>query len=137
MSLRIVFMGTPEFSVPSLERLVEEGYRPVAVATVPDVPGRRGAKLQASAVKRAALCLGIDNVMQPESVKDPAFAADVADLGADVIVVVAFKILPPAVPIWSPSRHSPVAIARPKLAMLSPLKSRLPTTVQLKRLTLA
>jgi methionyl-tRNA formyltransferase len=97
MSLRIVFMGTPEFSVPSLFRLVEEGYRPIAVATVPDVPGRRGSKLQASAVKRAALRLGIDHVMQPESVKDPAFAADVADLGADVIVVVAFKILPPAV----------------------------------------
>ncbi|NNE47487.1 MAG: methionyl-tRNA formyltransferase [Rhodothermales bacterium] len=90
-------MGTPEFSVPSLERLVEEGYGPVAVATVPDVPGRRGSKLQTSAVKRAALRLGIDKVMQPESVKDPAFAADVVDLAADVIVVVAFKILPPAV----------------------------------------
>lgn len=97
MSLRIVFMGTPDFAVPSLERLVEDGYRPVAVATVPDKPRGRGLKLKPSAVKQAALRLGIDRILQPESVKDASFAADVANLKADIIAVVAYKILPPAV----------------------------------------
>ncbi|MDX1740610.1 MAG: methionyl-tRNA formyltransferase [Rhodothermales bacterium] len=97
MSLRIIFMGTPDFAVPSLERLVEEGFRPIAVATVPDKPRGRGRKLRPSAVKEAALRFGIDTILQPESVKDPSFAEEVAELTPDVIVVVAFKILPPAV----------------------------------------
>ena len=97
MSLRIIFMGTPEFAVPSLERLVDAGFKPVAVATVPDKRRGRGQKVQASAIKRAALRLGVDRILQPESVKDKEFAAQVAGLAPDVIVVVAFKILPPAV----------------------------------------
>jgi methionyl-tRNA formyltransferase len=97
MSLRIVFMGTPDFAVPSLERLVEEGYGPVAVVTVPDKPRGRGRKVQAPAVKRTAERLGIGTILQPESVKDASFAAEIAALRPDVIVVVAFKILPPAV----------------------------------------
>ena len=95
--LRIVFMGTPEFAVPSLERLVEAGYRPVAVVTGPDRPRGRGQRVQPTPVKEAALRLGLSPILQPESVRDPAFAEAIADLQPDVIVVVAFKILPPEV----------------------------------------
>lgn len=95
--MRIIFMGTPDFAVPSLESLVEEGYAPIAVVTGPDRPRGRGQTLQPTAVKKAAQALGIPTILQPESVKDPAFAADIEALACDVMVVVAFKILPPAV----------------------------------------
>jgi methionyl-tRNA formyltransferase len=95
--MRIVFMGTPDFAVPSLERLVEGGYRPVAVATGPDRPRGRGQRVTPTPVKAAAQHLGIEVILQPASVKDPAFAEAVARLAPDVIVVVAFKILPPEV----------------------------------------
>ena len=90
-------MGTPEFAVPSLERLVEGGYPPVAVVTGPDKPRGRGQTLTPTPVKEAAQRLGIETILQPESVKDPAFAEEVAALEPDVLVVVAFRILPPAV----------------------------------------
>ena len=90
-------MGTPAFAVPSLERLVEHGYTPVAVVTGPDRARGRGRSVTPTAVKEAALRLGITTILQPESVKDPAFAEEVATLEPDVIVVVAFKILPPDV----------------------------------------
>jgi methionyl-tRNA formyltransferase len=90
-------MGTPDFAVPSLERLVEEGYPPIAVATAPDKPRGRGRKLRPSAVKEAAVRLGVETILQPESVKDPSFASELAEMRPDVIVVVAFKILPPSV----------------------------------------
>lgn len=90
-------MGTPEFAVPSLERLVDAGMKPIAVVTAPDRPRGRGQKMQPSAVKTVAKRLGIDAILQPESVKDPAFAEQVRGLDPDVIVVVAFRILPPAV----------------------------------------
>lgn len=95
--MRIIFMGTPEFAVPSLERLVEEDYRPVAVVTGPDKPRGRGQVTTPTAVKEAALRLGLSPILQPQSVKSPAFAEDVAALQPDVIVVVAFRILPPDV----------------------------------------
>lgn len=95
--MRIVFMGTPEFAVPSLEALVENDYRPVAVVTGPDRPRGRGRKLQPTAVKQAAQRFGIETLVQPESVKDPAFAAQINDLKCDLQVVVAFRILPPDV----------------------------------------
>jgi len=95
--MRILFMGTPDFAVPSLEILAENGYMPIAVATGPDRPRGRGQKLTPTPVKKAAERLGIDTILQPESVKDPAFAEAVAALEPDVMVVVAFKILPPAV----------------------------------------
>jgi len=101
--MRIIFMGTPEFAVPSLNRLVEAGYPPIAVVTGPDRPRGRGQKLSPTAVKRAAKRHGIDRILQPESVKDPAFAETIADLEPDIIVVVAFKILPPAV--YEKARH--------------------------------
>jgi methionyl-tRNA formyltransferase len=95
--MRIIFMGTPEFAVPSLERLCQAGYVPVAVATGPDRPRGRGRKMLPSAVKEGAVRLGIGTILQPESVRDPAFAEAVRGLAADLIVVVAFRILPPEV----------------------------------------
>ncbi|WP_412068440.1 methionyl-tRNA formyltransferase [Rubrivirga sp. IMCC43871] len=95
-SPRIVFMGTPDFAVPSLDALVEAGLAPVAVVTVPDKPAGRGQKVRESAVKQAAARHGLP-VLQPASVKDPAFAAEVDRLAPEIIVVVAFQILPPAV----------------------------------------
>ena len=82
-------MGTPGFAVPSLERLVEHGYTPVAVVTGPDRARGRGRSVSPTPVKEAALKLGITTILQPESVKDPAFAEEVAALKPDVIVVVA------------------------------------------------
>ena len=90
-------MGTPEFAVPSLERLVDAGLPPVAVVTAPDRPRGRGQTMQPSAVKQASERLGIEAILQPESVRDPSFAEQVRALGPDVIVVVAFRILPPEV----------------------------------------
>ena len=95
--MRLVFMGTPEFAVPSLNALVDAGYTPVAVATGPDRPRGRGQQMTPTPVKQAAQEAGIDTILQPEAVKDPQFAEDVAALEPDVIAVVAFKILPPAV----------------------------------------
>lgn len=95
--MRIVFMGTPEFAVPSLEQLHEAGYTPVAVVTAPDRPRGRGQHVSPSAVKEAATRLGIGTILQPESVRDPGFAARIRELEPDLIVVVAFRILPPEV----------------------------------------
>ena len=90
-------MGTPQFAVPSLQALAEAGMMPIAVATAPDRKRGRGQRTSATAVKTAALELGIDTLLQPEDVKDPAFAEQVAALRPDIIVVVAFRILPEAV----------------------------------------
>jgi len=94
---RILFMGTPHFAVPSLRALVAAGLTPVAVVTAPDRKRGRGQKTSATAVKEAALELGIETIIQPEEVKDPAFADQIRHLQPDVIVVVAFRILPEAV----------------------------------------
>lgn len=90
-------MGTPEFAVPSLTALVEAGYAPEAVATGPDRPRGRGQEVTPTPVKEAAHEAGIDRILQPEDVTDPAFAEAVAELEPDVIAVVAYKILPPDV----------------------------------------
>ena len=95
-SPRIVFMGSPDFAVPSLDALVEADLAPVAVVTVPDRPAGRGKKLRGSAVKDAAARHGLP-VLQPESMKDEAFQHDLAALQPDILAVVAFRILPPAV----------------------------------------
>jgi len=88
-SLRVVFMGTPDFAVPSLEGLAKAEYEVLAVVTQPDRPRGRGRKPGQSPVKSAALSLGLD-VLQPERVSDSAFCAQVVDLSPDVLVVVAF-----------------------------------------------
>ena len=90
-------MGTPAFAVPSLTKLIEADYTPVAVATGPDRPRGRGQEVSRTPVKKAAQKAGIDRILQPEDVRDEAFAEAVADLEPDVIAVVAYKILPPAV----------------------------------------
>ena len=95
-SPRVVFMGTPDFAVPSLDALVESGDRPVAVVTVPDKPAGRGRGVRSSAVKQAAERHGIP-VLQPESLRDPAFQDKLRAFDPDVLAVVAFRILPPEV----------------------------------------
>ncbi len=95
--LRIVFMGTPEFAVESLQRLVEGGYNVVAVVTQPDKPvGRHGSVLRASAVKEYALSVGLP-VLQPVKMKDPEFIEQLASYKAGLQVVVAFRMLPEVV----------------------------------------
>ncbi|MCP9235154.1 methionyl-tRNA formyltransferase [Lewinella sp. JB7] len=95
--LRIVFMGTPEFAVPSLEKLVEAGYRVVGVVTATDKLGGRGGKqLLESPVKKAADRLGIP-VLQPRNLKAPGFQEALRELRADLQIVVAFRMLPVAV----------------------------------------
>lgn len=94
--MRIVFMGTPEFAVASLEALLEAGQNVVAVVTAPDKPAGRGQKLQQSAVKRFAISRGLP-VLQPEKLKNPAFLSELASFKADLQVVVAFRMLPEVV----------------------------------------
>ena len=95
--LRIVFMGTPEFAVESLKRLVEGGYNVVAVVTQPDKPvGRHQDTLQPSQVKQYAVEHGLP-VLQPVKMKDPEFVEQLRSYHADLQVVVAFRMLPEVV----------------------------------------
>ena len=94
--MKIVFMGTPEFAVSSLDILVQNGYELVGVITVPDKPAGRGHKLQQSAVKKYALEHNLP-VLQPEKLKDPVFIEQLQALNADLQVVVAFRMLPAVV----------------------------------------
>ena len=91
--LRIVFMGTPEFAVPSLDALYKAGYDLVGVITAPDKPAGRGMKLSESAVKKYAIEKKL-KILQPEKLKDPAFIKELQSLKADVQIVVAFRMLP-------------------------------------------
>lgn len=100
--LRIVYMGTPEFAVESLKRLVEGGYNIVGVITMPDKPmGRHGSVLQPSPVKQYAVSQGL-KVLQPEKLKNEEFVAELRNLNADLQIVVAFRMLPEVV--WSMPR---------------------------------
>jgi methionyl-tRNA formyltransferase len=95
--IRIIFMGTPEFAVPSLEILVTNGYNIVAVITSTDKYGGRGGKqLLQSAIKKYALAHDIP-VLQPKNLKSPAFIDELSSLKADLQVVVAFRMLPEVV----------------------------------------
>lgn len=93
---RIIFMGTPEFAVASLDALVQAGCNIVGVVTAPDKPAGRGMKLQQSAVKQYAESKGL-MILQPVKLKDPAFAEALKTLKADLQVVVAFRMLPEVV----------------------------------------
>jgi len=97
-NLRIIFMGTPEFAVPSLEILVENKFNVVAVITAPDKPQGRGQKLTASPVKECALKYSIP-VLQPTNLKSPEFIEELKSYNANLQVVVAFRMLPEVV--WS------------------------------------
>lgn len=92
--MRVVFCGNPEFALPSLEAIVGAGYEVPAVITSPDRPQGRGLKLQAPAVKQKALELGL-RVLQPAKLKEQGFLTELDSLKAEVMVVVAFRILPP------------------------------------------
>jgi methionyl-tRNA formyltransferase len=91
--LRIVFMGTPEFAVASLDALVKAGYNIVGVVTAPDKPAGRGMQLNESAVKKYAVEHRM-TILQPEKLKNPAFLAALKALNAGLQVVVAFRMLP-------------------------------------------
>ena len=90
---RIIFMGTPDFAVATLDALVKSGMNLVAVITAPDKPAGRGMKLTMSAVKKYALAQDIP-VLQPEKLKNPAFLEELRSWKADLQVVVAFRMLP-------------------------------------------
>jgi methionyl-tRNA formyltransferase len=94
--LRIVFMGTPEFAVASLDKLVQAGCNIVGVITAPDKPAGRGMQLQQSAVKKYAVENHL-HVLQPEKLKNPEFLEELRALNADVQAVVAFRMLPEVV----------------------------------------
>ena len=95
---RIIFMGTPEFAVPSLGSLLMNEYDVVAVVTAPDKPAGRGLKMQRPAVAKYASD-NMLNLLQPDNLRDPAFIRLLRNLEPDIIVVVAFKKLPEEV--WS------------------------------------
>ncbi len=95
-ALRIVFMGTPEFAVASLDALIKAGYNIVAVVTAPDKPAGRGMKMNESAVKTFAVGHGL-KILQPEKFKDPIFIDELRSLQADLQIVVAFRMLPEVV----------------------------------------
>lgn len=99
--LRIVYMGTPDFAVLPLKRLVEAGHRIVGVVTNPDKPAGRGQQLQESAVKKYAREAGL-RILQPERFRNEAFLEELRGLEADLQLVVAFKMLPEVV--WSMPR---------------------------------
>lgn len=100
-SLRIIYMGTPDFAVESLRALVEGGYNIVAVVTMPDKPAGRGHQLQYSAVKQYALSVGLP-LLQPERLKDEVFLQELRSYNADLQIVVAFRMLPEVV--WNMPR---------------------------------
>jgi methionyl-tRNA formyltransferase len=99
--LRIVFMGTPDFAVASLDALVNAGYNIVGVITAPDKPAGRGMQLQQSAVKKYAAEHHLQ-VLQPEKLKNPEFLEQLKSLNADLQIVVAFRMLPEVV--WNMPR---------------------------------
>lgn len=92
----IVYMGTPEFAVAPLDRLIKHGYKISAVVTVPDKASGRGLKVNESAVKKYAVANGLP-VLQPVSLKDPEFIEQLKALKADIFVVVGFRMLPKVV----------------------------------------
>lgn len=99
--LRIIFMGTPDFAVTPLKRLVDEGYNIVGVVTTPDKPAGRGLKVQESAVKKYAVEAGL-HIVQPVKLKDPEFVEEFKALKPDLAIVIAFRMLPEI--IWSEPR---------------------------------
>ncbi|MBF9223091.1 methionyl-tRNA formyltransferase [Hymenobacter ruricola] len=106
--LNLIFMGTPDFAVPTLESLLAwPGGQVVAVVTAPDRPAGRGRQLQASAVKVAAEAHGLP-VLQPINLKSPEFQAELKGYAADLQVVVAFRMLPEAV--WNMPRLGSINI---------------------------
>ena len=96
--LKIVFLGTPDFAVESLRRIHDGGYNIVGVITMPDKPAGRGHKLLHSPVKQYAVANNLP-LLQPINLKDPQFVDELRSLGANLFVVIAFRMLPEVV--WS------------------------------------
>ncbi len=94
--LRVVFMGTPEFAVATLKELIERKFHVVGVVTAPDRPAGRGKRMTSSAVKNAAIELGLP-VLQPEKLKEEQFLLSLKQLNAHLQIVVAFRMLPEVV----------------------------------------
>lgn len=106
-NLRIVFMGTPEFAVASLQILVDEGCTIVGVITAPDKPAGRGLQLQESAVKQYAKAKGL-TILQPEKLKNENFIQELKSLNGDLQVVVAFRMLPEVV--WNMPKYGTINV---------------------------
>ena len=94
--IRIVFMGTPDFAVASLDALLKANYNVAAVVTAPDKPAGRGQKIHSSSVKKYAVKNGL-KVLQPTKLKDAVFVQELKDLQANLFIVVAFRMLPEVV----------------------------------------
>lgn len=99
--LKIVFFGTPDFAVESLDMLCRNGYNVAAVVTMPDKPAGRGHKMLHSAVKEYALAHGLP-LLQPLRLKDEEFVGELRRIGADLFIVIAFRMLPEVV--WAMPR---------------------------------
>lgn len=100
-NLKLIYMGTPEFAVAPLKALITNGYRVEAVVTAPDKPAGRGQRMQSSPVKSYAQSVGLP-LFQPYFLKDPQFIAQLENLTPDIILVVAFRLIPPE--IWKLTR---------------------------------
>ncbi|MCH7755398.1 methionyl-tRNA formyltransferase, partial [candidate division KSB1 bacterium] len=94
--MKILFMGTPEFAVPSLTSIYESTHELVGVVTAPDKPVGRGLKIKPSPIKQKALEFDL-LLFQPIDLKDSEFSPEIRKLNPDLFVVVAFRILPPEV----------------------------------------
>ncbi len=103
--MKIVFMGTPEFAVASLKKIIDSDFEVVGVITSPDRPAGRGRKIQFSDVKNFALENNL-NLLQPTNLKDETFISELRDLNADLFVVVAFRMLPKIV--WAMPKHGTI-----------------------------
>jgi len=91
--MRIIFLGTPDFAVPTLEAIIQAGFEVVAVVTAPDRPAGRGLQMRSSPVKECAIMHNIP-VLQPEKLRDEEFIRQLKSFDADLQVVVAFRMLP-------------------------------------------
>ena len=96
--MQILFLGTPEFAIPTLALLIEKGYDIAGVVTSVDKPAGRGRKLQFSAVKKFALENNL-NLFQPTNLKDKDFLNELKSLNVDLAIVVAFRMMPEV--LWS------------------------------------
>ncbi len=103
--MNIVFMGTPDFAVKSLDELVKNKYNVVGVVTAPDKPSGRGQKVNCSAVKLYAESMNL-NILQPTNLKDESFVLELQNLKPDLIVVVAFRMLPKVV--WNSAQYGTI-----------------------------
>lgn len=105
--LRVVFLGTPDFAVASLDAIHQSSHQVVGVVTMPDKPMGRGHKLQGSAVKKYAVANDLP-LLQPEKLKNPEFVEALRAMKADIFVVVAFRMLPEVV--WNMPQHGTVNV---------------------------